>query len=120
MGTWGSGNFENDTAGDFFLSLIDKMTGDIRERIDTPPESAGNRGWSDIVPCLVEIITVLGRQDFHCLCLDPEEIKKWKRIFMQRWAETVADTFFEEDHRREREQILGDTFDKLIALAEKE
>ena len=90
MGTWGSGNFQNDTAGDYFLTFIDRM------------------------------ITILGQQRFHCLCLDIDEIKRWKQIYMDGWTSTIDSCHPDEDYRKEREKILNDTFDKLIAYAEKE
>ena len=120
MGTWGSGNFENDKAGDYFLTVIDRMTDEIRQVMQTEQQiHAGNR-WGDITPCMIEMITVLGQQRFHCLCLDIDEIKQWKQIYMDRWTSTIDSCRPDEDYRKEREKILNDTFDKLIAYAEKE
>lgn len=120
MGTWGSGNFQNDTAGDYFLTFIDRMMNEIRQVMKTRRRIHAGDELGDIIPCMIKMITILGQQRFHCLCLDIDEIKRWKQIYMDGWTSTIDSCHPDEDYRKEREKILNDTFDKLIAYAEKE
>ena len=117
MGTWGSNNFDNDTAGDFFLLFIERMVNEIRVTMRMDSQLNAGSYWSDVIPCMIEMVTVLVEQNYHCLALDAEELKRWKRIYMERWEDTIDDTQPQTEYRIERERILNETFDRLIALA---
>lgn len=119
MGTWGTRNFDNDSAGDFYLQFIERMMMEIRLTMKNELRIHAGNYWGDVIPCMIDLIRVIAEQDFHCLDLDTEEFKRWKQTFMDRWRMTIYECNPDEEYRKEREQVLNDTFDNLIAVSER-
>lgn len=120
MGTWGTRNFDNDAAGDFYLQFIERMMMEIRLTMKNELRIHAGNYWGDVLPCMIDLIRVIAEQDFHCLDLDTEEFKRWKQIYMDRWKMTIDECNPNAAYRKEREQVLNETFDKLIALSEQQ
>lgn len=118
MGTWGTGNFDNDHAGDFYSSVIDYLATEIDTAMNAEVELDAGGYYSDIVPAAIEIILALDERKLHCLDLDADEVRIWKRTYMEKWHATVDRTGMDSYYREERERVLNETFDRLIALAE--
>ncbi len=118
MGTWDSGNFDNDTAADHLSAIIAELIDDIRKAIENPVELEADEYWGNAVPCNVELLALIGKQHYAGFHLPgSEEVIKWKEIFMDAWLSSIDDLEPEEGYKKERIKVLNETFDGLIALA---
>ena len=118
MGTWDSGNFDNDTAADHLYDIIDGLIKDIREAMESPVELEADEYWGNAVPCNVELLTLIGKQHYAGFHLpNSEEIVKWKETFMNAWLGSIDGLEPKEDYKNERIKILNETFDGLIELS---
>jgi hypothetical protein len=56
MGTWGHGNFDDDTAADHLSDLTGKLLGDIQKAMEGDPvEIEPDEYWGVAVPCNLEL-----------------------------------------------------------------
>ena len=116
MGTWGSGNFDNDDANDYisdvyvaFIERIEKCLadGDCRE------EDVWNEGI--IMPTAVILSTLYE----HCYGRVPKaaQAQDWKEIYLRDYDED-ADSRMNPAFVSERRAVIEATFDKLIQQAQ--
>lgn len=116
----GTQNFDIDTAGDFYLQYNEQMMAHIRLTMKNELQIHAGSYWGRVIPCMIDFIRVIVELDFCCLNLNTEEFKRWKRIYMDRWQMTIDECNPDAVYRKEREQELNETFDKLIALSEQQ
>ncbi|MFI8434235.1 DUF4259 domain-containing protein [Streptomyces sp. NPDC079020] len=119
MGTWGSGNFESDTAMDYLSSFIDRLVAEVAEVMDGDPvEIEPDEYWGVAVPCQLELLTVLTRAGHTSdTLLRPEQVEKWKKQFIPVWERTIDDLGPSRDYKEERRAVLVRTFDQLAEAA---
>lgn len=117
MGTWGAGILENDAASDFFQEHIERMMMEIRMTMRCYMQIHAGSYYGEVIPAMIAVLTELC--GFHFTVLDTDELIRWKRIFMERWRNTIDDTEPTAEYRKERERVLTETFDKLIALSKR-
>ncbi|MEE1740033.1 DUF4259 domain-containing protein [Streptomyces sp. BE147] len=119
MGTWGSGNFESDTARDYLSSFIDRLVAEVAEAMDGDPvEIEADEYWGVAVPCQLELLTVLTRAGHTSdTPLRPELVEKWKKHFIAVWERTIDDLEPSQDYKEERRAVLIGTFDQLAEAA---
>ncbi|MCX4963378.1 DUF4259 domain-containing protein [Streptomyces sp. NBC_00654] len=119
MGTWGSGNFESDTARDYVSSFIDRLVAEVAEAMDGDPvEIEADEYWGVAVPCQLELLTVLTRAGHTSdTLLRPELVEKWKKHFIAVWERTIDDLEPSQDYKEERRAVLVRTFDQLAEAA---
>lgn len=119
MGTWGSGNFESDTALDHLSIRIDRIVTEVAEAVaGDPVELEPDEYWGVAVPCDLELLHVLARAG-HGVGRLPEAgvITGWKTAFMAVWERTIDDLEPSPEFKDERRSVLNRTFDQLAEVA---
>ncbi|MFD4658255.1 DUF4259 domain-containing protein [Kitasatospora sp. NPDC058444] len=119
MGTWGSGNFESDTALDHLSIRIDRIVTEVAEAMaGDPVELEPDEYWGVAVPCDLELLHVLARAG-HGVAQLPEAgvITGWKTAFMAVWERTIDDLEPSPEFKDERRSVLNRTFDQLAEVA---
>lgn len=119
MGTWGSGNFESDTARDYLSSFMDRLVTEVAEVMDGDPvEIEPDEYWGVALPCQLELLTVLVRAGHTSdTPLRPEAVERWKARFMAVWEDTIDGLEPAPGHKEERRAVLIRTFDELTEAA---
>lgn len=115
MGTWGSGNFESDTALDHLSIVVDRLVTEVAEAMaGDPVEIEPDEFWGVAVPCNLELLHVLAQAGYAVDHL-PEAgvVEEWKKTFMAVWEETIDGLEPSPVFKEERRSVLNRTFDQL-------
>ncbi|MCG8349812.1 MAG: DUF4259 domain-containing protein [Chloroflexales bacterium] len=116
MGTWGSGNFENDGAGDYRDSityqLIDKVEACFEHEEGYALDEGGE---AELMPSVAMLVVLCE----HCDGIPPAEAvaQTWKRTYLQIYDDQIEDLAPNPAFRAERRKVIEATFDRLIAIA---
>ncbi|MFD4031229.1 DUF4259 domain-containing protein [Streptomyces sp. NPDC058637] len=115
MGTWGAGNFDNDTAADHLSVLADRLVTEIAEAMaGDPVELEPDEYWGVTVPCDLELLLVLDRQGWVGVSLPaPEVIRTWQETFLAVWERTIDALEPKPAYKDERRAVLNKTFEQL-------
>jgi hypothetical protein len=129
MGTWGPGNFENDTAADYLMDLCKPLVAQIKETVAQPPLMQPDEPTSDIMLANVEVLSVLaeniGRYEtdwvgdivFPFPFPGAEEIEQWKIEYLRVWDGYIDGLMPSEDYKGRRREVIAATFDRLRRAA---
>ena len=116
MGTWGTGNFQNDSANDYAGELVDTLSARIEECLaDEECSPIDELGEAVIVPT-VAILSLLHE---HCNAAPPKAavVSAWKASYLAIYDEQIDDLEPKEGYKQGRRQVIVDTFDKLLNQA---
>ncbi|MDB1086702.1 DUF4259 domain-containing protein [Streptomyces sp. ACA25] len=115
MGTWGSGNFESDTARDYLSSFVDRLVAEVAEAMDGDPVAIEPDEYEGVaVPCRLELLHVLTRAGHTSdTPLRPELVEQWKKHFMAVWERTIDGLEPAQGFKEQRRAVLIRTFDQL-------
>jgi hypothetical protein len=122
VGTWGSGNFDGDTAADHLSlrtgSLVEEVEGYFAgDPVGLEPDEYGGVA----VPCSVELLCLIAEQGWVGTVLPPVDVaREWKRRYLDVWDATIEEFITSPERRAERREVLVATFDRLVALADRE
>ena len=119
MGTWGLGNFENDSAMDFIDEEIDRHVAAIeaifadgdRFRLDEDAEG-------ELMP-RVAILSFLCRDCGGVFNTAPghmADVGAWKARYLQMYDDQIDGMEPRGDFKAQRRAVIADTFDRLIKL----
>ena len=117
MGTWGSGNFDNDHALDYLASVCEPLVNKLSDIIENPSlAEADEDGW---IECLVavEILTLLG-EHYTSAKLTPQLVTECRDIVLTEWLASIDELDPDPDHKAERPVVIQQSFDKLLAIVE--
>jgi Domain of unknown function (DUF4259) len=129
MGTWGPGNFENDTAADHLMDLCRPLLGEIEEAMEEPVSLQPDQDDADIVMANLEVIACLsehlGRYEhsklgkilYPCVLPFPEKVAKWKQGYLALWDGYIDELEPAPDYKKKRREVIVETFDRLERLA---
>lgn len=119
MGTWGSGNFESDTALDHRSVVVDRLVTEVAEAMaGDPVELEPDEYWGVAVPCNLELLHVLAQAGYAGGDLpEAEVIEEWKKTFMAVWERTIDGLEPSPIFTEERRSALNRTFDQLADAA---
>jgi hypothetical protein len=115
VGTWGSGNFESDTASDHLSMVVDRLVTEVAEAMAGDPVAIEpDEFWGVAVPCNLELLHVLAQAGYAADYL-PEAgvVEEWKKTFMEVWEQTIDDLEPSPVFKVERRSVLNRTFDQL-------
>ncbi|MER0244834.1 DUF4259 domain-containing protein [Streptomyces sp. HSW2009] len=120
MGTWGSGNFDNDTAADHLSLVIGRLVGEVAEAMSGDlVEIEPDEYWGNAVPCHLELLYALASAGYAAEHLPkPEVIEGWKRDFLAVWERTIDWLEPSPGFKEERRTVLIRTFDQLAGAAQ--
>lgn len=125
MGTWGPGNFENDTAAEYLINLCKGLIDQITKAVEQPELMQPDEWDSDIMLANVELLSALaesvGRYEtgwvgdmvFPFPYPAAEEIDRWKREYLKVWDAHIDELMPSEDYKRKRRVVIAATFDRL-------
>lgn len=119
MGTWGSGNFDGDTAADHLSMLTARLVSEVAEAMSGDPvEIEPDEYWGVAVPCNLELLHLIARQGYVGAELpEPEVIAGWKTRFLAVWDESIDGLEPVPGFKEQRRAVLEQTFDQLSELA---
>ncbi|WP_155373809.1 DUF4259 domain-containing protein [Catellatospora vulcania] len=119
MGTWGSGNFEDDTAADHLSMLTDRLISEVAEAMSGDSvEIEPDEYWGVAVPCNLELLALVAQQGYVGAVLpDPEVIAGWKTRFLSVWERAIDGLEPRPGFKEQRRAVLVRTFDQLSELA---
>ncbi|MFC7244228.1 DUF4259 domain-containing protein [Catellatospora aurea] len=119
MGTWGSGNFDDDTAADHLSMLTDRLISEVTEAMSGDPvEIEPDEYWGVAVPCNLELLHLIAQQGWVGAGLpEPEVIDGWKTRFLAAWDGAIGGLEPAPGFKEQRRAVLERTFDQLSELA---
>ncbi|GAA1360223.1 DUF4259 domain-containing protein [Catellatospora chokoriensis] len=122
MGTWGSGNFDDDTAADHLSMVTDRLITEVAEAMSGDPvRIEPDEYWGVAVPCNLELLHLIAQQGLVGACLpDPEVIADWKARYLAVWDATIDGLEPKPAYKEQRRAVLVRTFDQLSELAEED
>ncbi|MFF2660017.1 DUF4259 domain-containing protein [Kitasatospora sp. NPDC058032] len=115
MGTWGSGNFESDTALDHLSLVIDRLVDEVAQAMaGDPVELEPDEYWGVAVPCNLELLFSLARAGHGAGDLpEARVIMQWKTTFMAVWERSIDGLEPSPGFKEARRSVLNRTFDQL-------
>ncbi|SDS81956.1 DUF4259 domain-containing protein [Actinoplanes derwentensis] len=115
MGTWGSGNFDSDTAADHLSSLTARLVREIEDAMSGDPvELEADEYWGVAVPCNLEILNVLATQHWVGVTLpEAATVESWKATYLAAWDASIDDLEPSPEFKTQRRATLVSTFDQL-------
>ncbi|SCL28241.1 DUF4259 domain-containing protein [Micromonospora inyonensis] len=121
MGTWGSGNFDGDTAADHLSDLTGRLISEIAEAMSGDPVGIEpDEYWGVAVPCNLELLGLIAAQGYVGASLPaPETIADWKSSYLAVWDRTIDDLEPAAEYKEQRRAVLVRTFDQLSELAKR-
>ncbi|MBG0816601.1 DUF4259 domain-containing protein [Planomonospora sp. ID82291] len=119
MGTWGPGNFNDDTAADHLSIITDRLITEVAEAMSGDPlHIEPDEYWGVAVPCNLELLYVIAQQRYVGAQLpEADMIAQWKRAYMTVWDKTIGNLEPRPEYRTQRRATLVQTFDQLAELA---
>jgi hypothetical protein len=129
MGTWGVGNFENDTAAEHLIGLCKSLIEQIRNAFRDPRLMRPGEHDSDIFVANIEILAVLGENIgrtkkeivgdlvFPFPFPSVKEIQDWMDEYLKAWDSDIG-KLAGPSYVTRRRPVIVQTFDRLIAVAE--
>ncbi|MFD9066210.1 DUF4259 domain-containing protein [Kitasatospora purpeofusca] len=119
MGTWGSGNFESDTALDHLSAVVGRLVEEVAEAMAGDPVGLEpDEYWGVAVPCQLELLHVLARSGHAGGELPAAEVVEgWKETFMAVWERSIDGLEPKPEYKKQRREVLIRTFDQLAADA---
>ena len=115
MGTWGTGNFENDGALDYVGRLVGDLTNTITRCFDTDNASLDEDGESELMPS-VAIIAILSER-CGAAPPKPEVVESWRSKYLAIYDEQIDELEPDPDYKVERRKTIDATFAELTQLA---
>ncbi|MFF8912237.1 DUF4259 domain-containing protein [Streptomyces sp. NPDC015032] len=119
MGTWGSGNFDSDTAADHLSDITGRLISEIEEAMAGDPVGLEpDDYWGVAVPCNVELLCLMAEQHYvGAKVPEAAVVEGWKKTFMDVWERIIDGLEPADGYKKERRAELIRTFDRLAALA---
>ena len=121
MGTWGSGNFDSDTAADFLSELVASIVSKLETAMSGDDVSLEPDEWEGTtVPCTVELLALLARQRWVGVTLPlPATVAAWSTRYLAIWDAAIDELGPGPDWKSERRAVLVRTFDELRGECER-
>ncbi|MER5353639.1 DUF4259 domain-containing protein [Kitasatospora sp. NPDC002551] len=122
MGTWGSGNFESDTALDHLSVVVDRLVDEVSQAMaGDPVELEPDEYWGVAVPCNLELLYTLALAGHGAHDLpEARVITQWKATFMAVWERSIDGLEPSPRYKEERRSVLNRTFDQLAEVTARE
>ena len=118
MGTWGHGNFENDSAADHLAELTRRLINEITEAMKDPAELEPDEHWGCAVPVNIELLNLFASREWDGgLVPEPSVVEQWKSTFMTAWEGSIDGLQPVPGFKEKRRAVLVATFDELLAHA---
>lgn len=119
MGTWGSGNFDDDTAADHLADLTGRLVDEVAAAMSGDPvELEPDEYWGVAVPANLELLHLIAQQNYVGVRLPGSDvIAGWKDLFLAVWDGSIDGLEPAPGHKDSRREVLERTFDQLAEEA---
>src|ERR1700737_434872 len=118
MGTWGDGNFDDDTAAGHLHALMGGLVKEVSTAIGDPGDIQPDEYWGGAVPCNIEILNLIARQRWSGTNIPkPAIVEQWKRDSLAVWDQHIDPLEPTPKHKIDRRAVLVKTFDELFRHA---
>lgn len=120
MGTWGPGNFDDDTVADGLSEITDDLIAKIAESFvdDDDTELQPDEWGGSMVPAWLEILTDIGSAGRVGATFPPSTtLEAWRDRYVRVWDGYIDELEPDEDYRKDRRHVIVSTFDRAVALA---
>ncbi|MFE6748475.1 DUF4259 domain-containing protein [Kitasatospora purpeofusca] len=119
MGTWGSGNFESDTALDHMSAVVGRLVDEVAEAMAGDPVGIEpDEYWGEAVPCQLELLHILAQAGRATEGLPKAAVVEgWKETYMAVWERSIDGLEPKPEYKEKRREVLIRTFDQLAADA---
>jgi hypothetical protein len=116
MGTWGAGNFDDDTAADHLSILTGRLRAEVGKAIDAGAGEIEPDEYGGVaVPCNVELLALIAEQRWVGTMLPSLEVAEaWKKKYLDVWDGYIDELEPSEEWKKERRAVLVQTFDRLL------
>jgi hypothetical protein len=121
MGTWGPGNFDDDTAADHLSIVTARLVDEITTAMagapgDIEPDEYGGSS----VPCNVELLALIAEQHWTGATLpEPATVQSWKETYLSTWDGYIDQLQPKAAWKRQRRGVLVKTFERLLRASTK-
>lgn len=121
MGTWGAGNFDDDTAADHLSIVTGKLVEEIEAAMADAKTIEPDEYWGVAVPCNLELLHLIAKRGYvGCMLPPASTLSEWKTAYMRVWEGYIDQLEPAPDFKKQRKRVLLQTFNNLIRLARKE
>ncbi|WP_217183164.1 DUF4259 domain-containing protein [Streptomyces sp. AC495_CC817] len=121
MGTWGPGNFDDDTVADGLSEITDDLIAKIAEQFDDEDDDTAlepDEWGGSMVPAWLEILTdIAGAGRVGATFPDSSTVTAWRDRYLRVWDEYIDELEPTEEHRADRLAVLTSTFERALELA---
>jgi tetratricopeptide (TPR) repeat protein len=118
MGTWGGGNFDDDTAAAHLHALMSGLVKEVSTAMADPGDIQPDEYWGCAVPCNIEILNLIARQRWSGTNIPkPAIVEQWKRDYLAVWDQHIDLLEPTPKHKIDRRAVLVKTFDELFRHA---
>jgi hypothetical protein len=120
MGSWGSGNFDNDSACDYLDSIKFQLIRKIEEGFISVEAADFADDYEHEIMASVDILSLLTEQYYgHRPGIEAQVVQAWKSQFLSIYDQNSEDEEVPLEYHRERRKVIEDTFNKLEEQARK-
>jgi hypothetical protein len=115
MGTWGKGNFDDDTAADHLSGIASRIFDETQAAlVGDPQDLEPDQYWGVAVPCNVELLATFAENRWvGAMVPDPTLVATWKRTYLAVWDRTIDGLAPSPSFKKQRRAVLVETFDRL-------
>ena len=118
MGTWGFGNFDDDTASDHLSMIAGRLIKEISEAMKQPKKLEPDEYLGVAVPCNVELLALFAEKGWvGALTPEAETIAEWKKLYLAVWDGYMDKLKPKPEYKKKRRAVLVKTFDRLMRVA---
>ena len=117
MGTAGPGNFDDDTALDYFDSFTSGILEEIEHAMINPHVLEPDEAEGVVVPCQIDILCALYEKIRPFQLPRPDVVARWKEIYLSVWDGYIDGVQPKPGHKAERRRILEETFTRMEELS---
>lgn len=121
VGTWGPGNFDDDTVADGLSAITDDLIAKIAEVFadeDDDTELQPDEWGGSMVPAWLEILTdIASAGRVGATFPSRSTLEGWRDRYVRVWDEYIDELDPDEDYRIDRRQVIVSTFERAVSLA---
>ena len=117
MGSWGTGNFQNDDALDYLGEVMHSLIGKLEEVVEHPIRAEADEPSNFEVMAAVEIITVLC-ENLNAIPPEPDLVSKCQETFLKSWGKSIDGLDPKSGFKEERREVIVASFEKLKTIAQ--
>jgi hypothetical protein len=120
MGTWGSGNFDSDSACDYLDSIKFQLIKKIEDCLAGIDDEDFTDDCENEIMASVDILSLLTEQYYgHHPRVEAQVVRAWKSQFLSLYDQDNEDDELALEYYRQRREVIEDTFNKLEEQARK-